>query len=239
MRRPRFGFTLIELLVVIAIIAILAAILFPVFIRVREKGKQTACTSNLSQLDRALKMYGSDNNGRYPYAYEWNYPGKPTIPTTLGRYVRSARAFACPSDFGDIAYPAGPTNPPYSSPQRGGCSYGYPGVPVYLPETPGAYVDKPYLATLSIDNPVPPDDITNSGKYNQNHLWIWRLPLSKRPELFDHNCWHYFAGCSNHDRLTAKGFNNLVFCDGHVAPMQYQPYLVLLGIFEGPHPWKS
>jgi prepilin-type N-terminal cleavage/methylation domain-containing protein/prepilin-type processing-associated H-X9-DG protein len=64
----RKGFTLIELLVVIAIIAILAAILFPVFVSAREKARQSACLSNLSQLTKAMKLYLDDFNGRYPQA---------------------------------------------------------------------------------------------------------------------------------------------------------------------------
>jgi prepilin-type N-terminal cleavage/methylation domain-containing protein/prepilin-type processing-associated H-X9-DG protein len=62
---PRRGFTLIELLVVIAIIAILAAILFPVFARARERGRQTACLSNLRQLALANRMYSGDNDGYF------------------------------------------------------------------------------------------------------------------------------------------------------------------------------
>ncbi len=58
--RPRAGFTLIELLVVIAILSILAAILFPVFAQAREKGRQTACLSNLRQLGMALDAYAQD-----------------------------------------------------------------------------------------------------------------------------------------------------------------------------------
>ena len=62
----RRGFTLIELLVVIAIIAILAAILFPVFAQAREKARQTACLNNLKQLGTSLTMYRSDYDGRDP-----------------------------------------------------------------------------------------------------------------------------------------------------------------------------
>ena len=60
MIKPKTGFTLIELLVVIAIIAILAALLFPVFAKAREKGRQSACTSNMKQLGLAVLQYAQD-----------------------------------------------------------------------------------------------------------------------------------------------------------------------------------
>src|ERR1700752_3648321 len=66
--RARHGFTLIELLVVIAIIAILAAILFPVFAKAREKARQTACLNNMGQLSKAFRMYMDDNDGTLPAA---------------------------------------------------------------------------------------------------------------------------------------------------------------------------
>ena len=62
------GFTLIELLVVIAIIAILAAILFPVFAKAREKARQTACINNQKQITTATLMYAQDNNEMLPDA---------------------------------------------------------------------------------------------------------------------------------------------------------------------------
>ena len=61
--RQRRGFTLIELLVVIAMIAIMAAILFPVFAQAREAARQTSCGSNLRQIGMAIKMYVQDNDG--------------------------------------------------------------------------------------------------------------------------------------------------------------------------------
>jgi len=65
------GFTLIELLVVIAIIAVLAAILFPVFARAREKARQTTCTSNQRQLAVSIQMYAQDHEETLPLAESW------------------------------------------------------------------------------------------------------------------------------------------------------------------------
>ncbi len=92
----RKGFTLIELLVVIAIIAILAAILFPVFARAREKARQTSCLSNLKQLGLGVMMYVQDYDEKYNFAYTIN----PTVmwPNLLMPYVKNTQLFGCPSD---------------------------------------------------------------------------------------------------------------------------------------------
>jgi len=69
-RRPRKGFTLIELLVVITILGILAAILFPVFLKVRERARITTCASNLHQIGLAIQMYEADSSGGLPPSFE-------------------------------------------------------------------------------------------------------------------------------------------------------------------------
>jgi prepilin-type N-terminal cleavage/methylation domain-containing protein len=84
-RRLRVGFTLIELLVVIAIIAILAAILFPVFAQAREKARQTTCTSNVKNLGVAVMMYVQDYDETYPPL--WYAAGDGHWPNTVRPYI--------------------------------------------------------------------------------------------------------------------------------------------------------
>lgn len=94
----RRGFTLIELLVVIAIIAVLAAILFPVFARAREKARQASCLSNVRQILTAILSYTQDNDETLPDAsygsgaYQW--------PQAVAPYVKNWQIFLCPSDPG-------------------------------------------------------------------------------------------------------------------------------------------
>src|SRR5437016_6228983 len=87
--RPfRRGFTLIELLVVIAVIAVLAAILFPVFAQVREKARQVGCLSNLRQVATAWNLYLSDYDEAYPPAFYLGAEnGSPCFYTALYRAV--------------------------------------------------------------------------------------------------------------------------------------------------------
>ena len=117
MKAGRHGFTLVELLVVIAIIAVLAAILFPVFARAREKARQASCLSNLKQMGLAMAMYCQDYDGKFPWAVDpadWFCPeiwgGFPQwqalIPTmyylhvVVNPYVKNANIWQCPSDDG-------------------------------------------------------------------------------------------------------------------------------------------
>jgi prepilin-type N-terminal cleavage/methylation domain-containing protein/prepilin-type processing-associated H-X9-DG protein len=92
----RSAFTLIELLVVIAIIAILAAILFPVFARAREAARKTACLSNLRQLDTACHMYAGDWDECLPCANHVCNP-KPRLVTETQPYIKNMQVYYCPS----------------------------------------------------------------------------------------------------------------------------------------------
>ena len=110
----RTGFTLIELLVVIAIIAILAAILFPVFARAREKARQASCASNLKQLALGYKMYVQDYDEKNMFDRNWFNPVPSPLPTggctsncggsympwsaAIQPYVKNTQLMTCPSD---------------------------------------------------------------------------------------------------------------------------------------------
>jgi len=111
-RRYGRGFTLIELLVVIAIIAILAAILFPVFARAREQARRTACLSNMKQIGTALYMYAQDYDEILPERYGcsdvpgvcgWDYETingvgyARTWKSMLVPYIKNRDVYKCPS----------------------------------------------------------------------------------------------------------------------------------------------
>jgi len=113
----KHAFTLIELLTVIAIIAILAAILFPVFARAKEAAKKTTCISNLRQIGNGIVLYENDSDGVFPHAldasdkfdpqiwsqfpdYQAQIPTMPFLTDVLQPYIKSYQLFHCPSDTG-------------------------------------------------------------------------------------------------------------------------------------------
>jgi len=114
--RRKSAFTLIELLVVIAIIAILAAILFPVFAQARAKARQISCVSNLKQLSLATMMYKQDYDENFPY---WNWIRQSDVGgdsrclqgcghmenlwfNVLYTYTKNAQVYVCPDDTADL-----------------------------------------------------------------------------------------------------------------------------------------
>jgi len=133
--RSRKGFTLIELLVVITIIIILAAILFPVFARVRRAAKRTACLSNLREIGNAVRMYTNDWDECYPLVSGfgpaldpaqslWNAGTSggwiPThgaamqqsrwLPNLLWSYIKNTKLWLCPSVGADGTWAVGGAN---------------------------------------------------------------------------------------------------------------------------------
>lgn len=115
----RRGFTLIELLVVIAIIAILAAILFPVFAKAREAARKTQCINNLRQIGTAVQMYSQDYDESLPSGVfanapagiwgtpAWNAYGWSYVFTLLDPYTKNNGIYGCPSASGTMVGPAG------------------------------------------------------------------------------------------------------------------------------------
>lgn len=108
-RNTSRGFTLIELLVVIAIIAILAAILFPVFAQAREKARQTSCLSNMKQIGLGIMMYAQDYDETYPLHFT-NQSPRPVNPVNASAaaprmmwnvaiypYLKNWQIYTCPS----------------------------------------------------------------------------------------------------------------------------------------------
>lgn len=110
----RKAFTLIELLVVIAIIAILAAILFPVFAQAREAARKTACLNNLKQMGTGLLMYSQDYDEELPPAWigypSVPFPGYGRWMDVVQPYVKNTQIFSCPSSTAKYSpVPAGGT----------------------------------------------------------------------------------------------------------------------------------
>lgn len=95
------AFTLVELLVVVAIIALLAAIMFPVFANAREKARQSTCASNLRQLATAMTMYSHDNDEVYPWTDHYAGVPSPTYgyywQALIYPYVNSSQVYLCPT----------------------------------------------------------------------------------------------------------------------------------------------
>jgi prepilin-type N-terminal cleavage/methylation domain-containing protein/prepilin-type processing-associated H-X9-DG protein len=162
-RLHRSGFTLIELLVVIAIIAILAAILFPVFAQAREKARQSACISNLKQVGLAAVMYAQDYDETYPGMWQWSpcaikwhspYLYPPGFDYDVADqvcqtcpYVKNAQVYSCPSRSNSCSYG-------YAYPTMWG---GYP----LIPNSAYGFPTGPALAAFS--HPADTVMITDSG----------------------------------------------------------------------------
>ena len=223
MKSRRSGFTLIELLVVIAIIAILAAILFPVFARARAKAQQTQCLSNMKQLGLGVLMYASDWDQKVPstwpcsWSYQGNFTGAMHYPTMIWPYVRNQAIFACPSA----------TTKEYGlSPAFAATPHGYVGYAVN-----GVMTDRGLGKSLSLDAIPNPADIvvlqetaTNTAACNNNLPvlsgatyacgWAmrWGSPwydLATNPNPYPHNVGANVGWADGHATYQANGTQTL------------------------------
>ncbi len=197
----RKGFTLIELLVVIAIIAILAAILFPVFARAREKARQSSCLSNVKQIVTATMMYVQDYDETLPMRYfnsgvsgAVQYPGGRTSsasiwPLPIYPYVRNIQVFHCPS----YAYR-------WSGNYSGHCAYGI-----------SDHIDGVLLADIK----VPAATILTADSFSEADSMSYRI---KRNILFT-SSGRVRSGIQDRHNDGA----NFGLCDGH-AKWQVVPW---------------
>jgi prepilin-type N-terminal cleavage/methylation domain-containing protein/prepilin-type processing-associated H-X9-DG protein len=219
------GFTLIELLVVIAIIAILAAILFPVFAQARDKARQSACISNTKQMGTAIMMYAEDYNETLPRYWddsvgEPRNKGVPPNPNPLGywhnqiqSYIKNYNVFICPSaqskDERTVDTGEGTSKERMTLRWRGSGSYGWNFW--YL----GAWTDQVFTLAMVTQ----PADTIAIGEATRlvNAGVIYPAPKCEgtphysgwaKSERDRQSFWRQFA--SRH-----QGGNNLVFVDGH------------------------
>jgi len=168
MRRARHGFTLIELLVVIAIIAILAAILFPVFARARESARRTPCPSNMKQWGVGVLMYTQDYDETMPHAAMNWWAASDFFNAANG--AKDTCTNPSPS-YKAVYNPARPTN-------GAGSRWKAPGYPAWI-SIVQPYVKNNALCvcpTLGGNEPQAP------GNYDYKDWWSWADSTAPYPE---------------------------------------------------------
>jgi prepilin-type N-terminal cleavage/methylation domain-containing protein/prepilin-type processing-associated H-X9-DG protein len=200
------GFTLIELLVVIAIIAILAAILFPVFAKVREKARQTSCASNEKQIGLAITQYVQDYDEKYP-ARVYNGDSD-TWRIAVFPYVKATGVFSCPSnpsgtkkglDGYPISYGGNYNSAPYFNQDFGNMYPGKINGTAVFADSKG-----PGVTLASIDSPAQVIEVlemTNEGYADANIL-------------------NHYTGANQDLFAGHTGTSNYLFCDGHVKALR-------------------
>lgn len=204
----RRGFTLIELLVVIAIIAILAAILFPVFARAREKARQTSCLSNVKEITLAVIMYISDYDQKYPpSSYQLTgstlpCDGKVFWPIMVEPYIKTGMDNSSWSGGGGGSIWRCPSAGTLTSWYCG--AYADYGMNTYIFNDAEALLQRP-AELVMIGEPW----IAHTTAPTSREGWYVLSSLYED----DPNCSGYYAGCGT--RYDHNSMSNFGFCDGH------------------------
>lgn len=218
--RLKSAFTLIELLVVIAIIAILAAILFPVFGRARENARRSSCQSNLKQIGLGVLQYAQDYDERYPPAA--NYSDTTQVFNGGGKdkavwfvlvqpYVKSTQVFKCPSNtFDTQVYSAEPITVSYLANGRGL----YASTNDFGGKRPlNERKDDPSWPGVA---PVPLAEIQNSAQV----ILIAEQRTKAQGAVLDLADLNNTSTGVHIDLMNHLGTSNYLFCDGHVKSMK-------------------
>ncbi|RYX81635.1 DUF1559 domain-containing protein [bacterium] len=240
----RKAFTLIELLVVIAIIAILAAILFPVFARARENARKASCISNCKQIMLGVMQYTQDYDERFPVIVT-------TVPAVvpwfqkLTPYIKSAQVFQCPSDTNTVVRLAGGV--PVA--ERFPTSYAANVRSIQM-VVANTIVDMPGISLASVVKPASTVYLSDSGTQtnatNQMSVVGIKTDAAGNPALIKNGCPLLDAPNNASTGGTTTDFNwcgpnprhmdmsTVAFMDGHVKAMKLEKWYYSAN---WQHPW--
>ena len=215
--KRKHGFTLTELLIVIAIIAILAAILFPVFAQAREKARQTSCLSNQKQIGLAVMQYIQDYDESFPleespdYSMDWTQLVQPYIKNGGTGYSANKGVFACPS---------------YAVPEQNGHYAVLTNVMI-----PPTLVQQSVSPLTLAEVTTPADNIMIfevgangtaanwSYRYSPSDAWFWDAARVKTYGDCDSKFGTDWGTCNQYPRYRHSGASNFLFIDGHAKSM--------------------
>ena len=246
------AFTLIELLVVIAIIAVLAAILFPVFAQAREKARQTACVSNQKQIGLAVLQYVQDFDENYPLSFyqsasgAFSASGTPVSwPRILQTYLKSTAVYRCPSDAsesgnvpgtGDTAATRYPVSYSYNYFLGGNFS------PTGIPGSTLPATVKDAQTVMLVDGAATPQSGVNPAQWKQKIAANAATPAT--PDTKNRTAWLLVhagtapvIGFADYGSPMARhgGRVNVLFGDGHAKSLKTETFYHLPGRPEVPY----